>query len=153
MTLRHGGTAALLGLAGALLASCATGPDPQIARRAQTELVGMPKERLLACAGVPARQAQAGGREYYTYVSDPGVAVSPLGGSSIGVGGFGGGGSSGVGLGLGFGLPLGTSSPGMCEATFVLGPGGTVEQVSYPGNASLSACTPIVQNCVPPAPR
>ncbi len=152
MTARHVGTVMALGLAGVLLASCATGPDPQIARRAQTELVGMPKERLLACAGVPARQAQANGREYYTYVSDPGVAINPLGGSSIGVGGFGGGGSSGVGVGLGFGFPLGSSSPGGCEATFVLGPGEVVEQVSYPGNASLSACTPIVQNCVPPAP-
>ncbi len=152
MTVRRVGTVVAMGMAGVFLASCATGPDPQIARRAQTEMVGMSKEQLLACAGVPARQAQADGREYYTYVSDPGVAISPLGGSSIGVGGFGGGGSSGVGVGLGFGFPFGPSSPGTCEATFVLGPDG-VQQVSYPGNASLSACTSIVQNCVPPAPR
>lgn len=139
-----------LGLTGLSLASCATGPDPQVARRAQSEMLGMPKERLLACAGVPARQATAGGKEYFTYVERPAVAAGP--GTSIGIGGFGGS-SSGVGVGLGFGLPVGGYSSGNgCEATFVLG-GGMVEQVSYPASSDLSACTPIVQNCIPPGPR
>lgn len=139
-----------LGLAGLLLASCATGPDPQVARRAQSEMLGMPKERLLACAGVPARQATAGGKEYYTYVERPTAVVGP--GTSLGIGGFGGS-SSGVGVGLGFGLPVGGYSGGNgCEATVVLG-GGVVEQISYPASADLSACTPIVQNCIPPGPR
>jgi len=138
-----------LGLAGLLLTSCATGPDPQVARRAQVEMLGMPKERLLACAGVPARQAMAGGKEFFTYVEYPAVTAGP--GTSVGIGGFGGS-SSGVGVGLGFGLPLGTSSGAGCEATFVLA-GGVVEQVSYPASADLSSCTPIVQNCIPPVPR
>ncbi|WP_448205506.1 hypothetical protein [Azospirillum sp. sgz302134] len=138
-----------LGMAGSLLASCATGPDPQVARRAQTEMLGMPKERLLACAGVPARQAAANGREYYTYAERGPDYIGP--GSSIGVGGFGGS-SSGVGLGLSFGLPVGGPNVRTCEVTVVLGPGG-VEQVSYPANADLSTCTPVVQNCVRPAPQ
>jgi len=149
MSARRAAAAVVLATAGGLLVSCATGPDPQVAQRAQVELVGMPKERLLACAGVPERQAAANGKEYYTYVQRAGGAVSP--GTSIGIGGFGGS-SSGVGVGLGFGLPLVAGGGRGCEATFVLG-GGVVEQVSYPASASLSACTPIVQNCVPPAPR
>jgi len=149
MSARRAAAAVVLGTAGGLLVACATGPDPQVAQRAQAELVGMPKERLLACAGVPERQAAANGKEYYTYVQRAGGVVSP--GTSIGIGGFGGS-SSGVGVGLGFGLPL-VSGDGLgCEATFVLG-GGVVEQVSYPASASLSACTPIVQNCVPPGVR
>ncbi len=136
----------VVGAAGPLLAACATGPDPQVAQRARVEMVGMPKERLLACAGVPERQATANGKEYYTYVQRPSYAASP--GTSLGIGGFGGS-SSGVGVGLGLGFPLFTDGGGGCEATFVLG-GGVVEQVSYPASATLSACTPIVQNCLPP---
>ena len=139
-----------LGMTGLLLASCATGPDPQVARRAQSEMIGMPEGQLLACAGVPARRATAGGRDYFTYVERPAVVTGP--GTSVGIGGFGGS-SSGFGLGMGFGLPVGSLGAGTgCEATFVIS-GGVVEQVSYPANAELSACTPIVQNCIPPGPR
>lgn len=138
----------LLGGAAAILAGCATGPDPEIARRAQTAMVGMPKADLLACAGVPDRQATAAGREYYTYVARPAVAYSP--GSSIGIGAGSFGGSGGVGLGLGFGVPVGGNTSTGCEATVVIGTRGTVEQVSYPAGAMLSACTPIVSNCMAP---
>ncbi|SMF31253.1 hypothetical protein SAMN02982917_1482 [Azospirillum oryzae] len=138
----------LLGGAAAILAGCATGPDPEIARRAQTAMVGMPKADLLACAGVPDRQATAAGREYYTYVARPAVAYSP--GSSIGIGAGSFGGSGGVGLGLGFGVPVGGNTSTGCEATVVIGTRGTVEQVSYPAGATLSACTPIVSNCMAP---
>lgn len=136
-----------LGVSVALLAACATGPGAEVARRAQVELVGMPKDQLLACAGVPDRQAAANGREYYTYVARPTAAYSPSSSIGVGAGSFGGGG--GVGLGLGFGIPVGGGTPG-CEATMVLGRGGVVEQVTYPAGASLSACAPIVENCVPP---
>ena len=131
------------GAAGLLLTACATGPSPEIARNAQTALVGMPKQALLSCAGVPDRQAQAGGREYYTYVQRPTGGYGPS--TSVGIGG---GSSSGVGLGLGFGLPLGGGGSPGCEATFVLD-NGIVQQVSYPGNVSLSDCSAIVQNCMP----
>ncbi|AWU95257.1 hypothetical protein [Azospirillum ramasamyi] len=143
-----GAAVILLGGTAAILAGCATGPDPEVARRAQTTMIGMSKADLLACAGVPDRQASASGREYYTYVAPPTVAYSP--GSSIGIGAGSFGSSSGVGLGLGFGVPVGGGTSTGCEATVVLGPRGTVEQVSYPAGASLSACTPIVSNCVGP---
>ncbi|CAO3433936.1 hypothetical protein [Azospirillum doebereinerae] len=137
----------LLGLSVAVLAACATGPGAEVAQRAQTELVGMPRDRLLACAGVPERQATAEGRDYYTYVARPSGGYGPS--SGIGIGAGGGSFGSGVGLGLGFSLPVGGTSTG-CEATVVLGRGGAVEQVSYPAGASLSACAPIVENCVRP---
>ncbi|PWC34339.1 hypothetical protein [Azospirillum sp. TSO35-2] len=140
--------AMLFGGTAVILAGCATGPDPDVARRAQTSMVGMSKSNLLSCAGVPDRQATASGREYYTYVAPATGAYSP--GSSIGIGAGSFGGSGGVGLGLGFGVPIGGGSYG-CEATVVLGPRGTVEQVSYPAGVSLSSCTPIVRNCVPPS--
>lgn len=143
-----GAAVILLGGMSAILAGCATGPDPEVARRAQTAMVGMPKADLLACAGVPDRQAMASGREYYTYVARPTAAYSP--GSSIGIGAGSFGGSGGVGLGLGFGVPVGGNTTAGCEATVVVGPRGTVEQVSYPAGASLSACTPIVSNCMAP---
>lgn len=135
-------TGLAMGLATAVLAACASGPGADVARRAQTELIGMPKDVLLSCAGVPERQAVASGREYYTYVARPTAAISPL--SSVGIGG----GSGGVGLGVGLGVPIGTSGSDGCETTVVLGPTGRVEQVSYPAGASLSACAPLVQNCV-----
>ncbi|WP_042444168.1 hypothetical protein [Azospirillum sp. B510] len=137
----------LLGGTAAFLAGCATGPDPEIARRAQTAMVGMSKADLLACAGVPDRQATAAGREYYSYVAHPTVAYSPGSSIGIGAGSFGGG---GVGLGLGLGVPVGGGTSGGCEATMVIGPRGTVEQVSYPAGVSLSACTPIVSTCMAP---
>jgi hypothetical protein len=117
-----------------------------MARGAQTALVGMPKQALLSCAGVPDRQAEAGGRDFYSYVERPsgGYGYGPS--TSIGIGG---GSSSGIGLGLGFGFPLGGGGDTGCEATFTL-EGGVVQQLSYAPDASLSACAPIVRNCMPP---
>ncbi len=135
----------VLGVSAAFLTACATGSGAEVARRAQTALVGMPKERLLSCAGVPDRQASVDGRDYYTYVARPAAAYSPLGSIGIGAGSFG----SGGGLGLGFGVPVGGWSSS-CEATMVLGRGGAVEQVTYPAGASPAACAPIVENCLPP---
>lgn len=133
-------------LAGMALVGCAEGPRAQVAQQAQTALVGMPKSRLLSCAGVPARQAAADGREYYTYVHGSGYGY---GGPSTSIG-VGGGSSSGVGVGLGLGFPLfGGGSSGYCEATFVL-QNGVVQQVNYPAGSYLPDCGSIVQNCMAP---
>jgi len=131
----------------AVLASCASaGPQIEIAQRAQTELVGMPKGQLLSCAGVPERQAAAEGAEYLTYVAPPTYSG---GGPNLGLGV--GGGSGGVGLGVGLGFPLfgggGSSSPG-CDATFMLR-GDVVQRVTYPAGADLARCGAILANCVP----
>lgn len=136
---------------GAALAGCAGDTArEQLADRARVDLVGMPKSRLLACAGVPERQATADGAEYYTYVQNPAYASAGGPSTSIGIGG---GSGSGVGVGIGFGFPLfsgGGSSTSGCEATFVLREG-TVRQISYPAGTRLADCAPIVDNCMPPA--
>jgi hypothetical protein len=135
--------AAMLGV---MLAGCADGARTQLAQQAQTGLVGMPKGQLLSCAGVPARQAAAEGREYFTYVHGSGTGGGPS--TSIGIGGGSGGWGSGVGVGLGFGFPLfGGGSAGYCEATFVL-QNGVVQRVTYPAGANLPDCGSIVQNCM-----
>lgn len=134
------------------LAGCAN-PQADQAILAQSALVGMPKQTLLSCAGVPDRSAVLDGAEYFTYnrrsASGGGGGLSP----SVGIGGSTGG--SGVGLGVGVGFPLfgGGSDPG-CAATFTLR-GGVVRQLTY-GSGSAGACYPLVQNCLalaPPPPR
>lgn len=136
----------LLSAAAALvLTGCASGPSGEVATRAQSQLVGMPKARLLSCAGVPARQAEAGGNEYFTYVQRPSYAGGGPS-TSIGVGG----GSGGVGVGLGFGLPLFSSGgDNGCEATFTIS-SGVVQRLTYPAGSHLPSCAAIVENCVPP---
>ena len=137
---RAAGLAALMGLA-----ACASNNDDiEIAQRAQTQLVGMPKAQLLSCAGVPARQAVADGSEYYTYSERPSYASD---GPNVSLG-LGGATGEGIGLGLGIGVPV-FSSRGTqgCDATFVLR-GGVVQQVSYPAGASLDACGAVVSNCM-----
>lgn len=134
--------------AAAALAACANA-DAEKAAGARTSLVGMPKERLLACAGVPDKSATVDNLEYYTYSSHE---ARPSGsGVSIGLGGFG-----GVGGGLfggGIGVPLSSPSVKTCEATFTLR-NGRVETLSYGGNGSdgapLGQCWHIVENCAPP---
>ncbi|WP_207458332.1 hypothetical protein [Azospirillum sp. SYSU D00513] len=134
----------VLGATAVLLAACAGGPAADMAQQARTSLVGMPKQALLSCAGVPDRQAEAGGREFYSYVQRP---TGGYGGPSTSIG-IGGGSSSGIGLGLGFGLPLGGGGDSGCEATFTL-ENGVVRQLVYAPDASLSSCAPIVRNCMP----
>lgn len=128
-----------------VLAGCAAGPRTELAQRAQTSMVGMPKANLLACAGVPARQASAGGNEYYTYVAPPSYAGGPS--TSVGIGG--GSGGSGVGVGIGLGIPLFSGGSDGCEATVML-TNDRVQRVTYPAGASLPSCADLVQNCVPP---
>jgi len=131
-----------LALAALALAACAN-PLAERAVIAQQALRGMPKQALLACAGVPERSTQVDNIEYFTYVSRR-EEYAP--GPSFGV--FGGTG----GLGLGAQLPLGGYDRGYtttCEATFTLR-NGVVEQLVYGGNSSerLGQCYRIVQNCL-----
>lgn len=140
MVVRVAGLAAL-----AVLAACASGgPEIELAQRAQTALVGLPKARLLSCAGVPSRQAVADGTEYLTYSALPDY----VGDGPVGTLGLGEATGEGVGLGLGIGVPA-FSSRGTqgCDATFVLR-GGVVQQVSYPVGANVEDCGAIVANCM-----
>lgn len=134
----------------AFLTGCAN-PRVDRALEAQASLVGLPKDALLSCAGVPERTASAEGLEFFTYSSErlvsypsPGFGYWPLRSRSA--------------FGYPFGYPFGYSSyyadirTYSCEATFTLR-NGVVERVVYGGAADgasrLSQCYTIVDNCLP----
>jgi len=108
----------------------------EVAQRAQTSLIGMKRKDLLACAGVPVRQAKDGDSEFFTYVGGgdtvgaaAGVASAPAGGAVF------------------------VSKHRYCEVTFVL-ENGVVQKVNYAGRTGGFAtageqCAYVVQNCVP----
>lgn len=129
-------------LFGGLIVSCANGADPEVAQRAQRDMIGLPKQQLLACAGNPDHLATHNDKEYLTYRRRASGAVDPS--ASMGVGGRS---STSVALGIELDTPLVAGGGGGCVATIVLG-GGVVEQVAYPAGAWLSECAPIVRNCV-----
>jgi len=132
------------------LASCAD-PNADRAADARQVLVGMPKETLLSCAGVPQRTAQVDNSEFLTYTSSDYSGGGPT--TSFGVAG--GSGGSGVGIGLGFPL-YGGGYSSSCEANFTVR-NGVVQQLNYTGSsgasASLGQCYRIVQNCLALVPQ
>ena len=147
--------AVLLIAAACALASCAN-PNADRAADAQKLLVGMPKETLLSCAGVPQRSAVVENSEFLTYVNiSYGGGFGPS--TSVGVAG----GSGGSGAGIGFSFPMfggGEGYSSSCEATFTLR-NNVVQQLTYTGSggssASLGQCYRIVENClatIPPGP-
>jgi hypothetical protein len=137
-------------LAAGALASCAN-PNADRAADARQVLVGMPKETLLSCAGVPQRSAQIDNSEFLTYTSSDYSGGGPS--TSIGVAG--GSGGSGVGIGLGFPL-FGGGYSSSCEANFTVR-NGVVQQLNYTGSsgasASLGQCYRIVENCLALVPQ
>ncbi|WP_029010006.1 hypothetical protein [Azospirillum halopraeferens] len=148
MTIRRSVLPAALSavLAAGVLSGCAN-PMAEQAMTARTALVGLPKERLLSCAGVPQRQATAGGMEFFTYRSDQVVSYpSPRGYY----------GWPGYGYGWG-GWPAYADDirSYACEATFTL-QNGAVRQVVYSGmpggGAGIGQCYYIVQNCLAAGP-
>ena len=144
--------AAAIGALGLGLSACAN-PQADQALYAQRAFIGMPKQTLLSCAGVPDRQAAVDNAEYYTYSSER-ITTQQVPGH-FGFGGYYGwrrpwGWGPGFG-GLGFdSVPdIETKS---CEATFTL-KNGVVQQVVYGGSTDspsgrLGQCYTIVQNCL-----
>lgn len=133
------------------LAACAN-PSADQALFAQSALVGMPKQTLLACAGVPERQAAVNNLEYFTYRSGRIVSYP---GSTVGLYG----GHWGPRYGYGFGWPV-YAAPDIasidCDATFTLR-NGVVERIVYGGSSGgssrLGQCYAIVQNCLAMVPQ
>lgn len=116
------------------LAGCAAQQRAETAKRAQSELVGMSKAELLACAGAPVRAAMAGDTEVLTYV--------------------GGGDSTVVGAGAASSVGGGVASVHRryCEVTFVLKTG-RVEKINYAGRTGGlitqgEQCAFVVENCM-----
>lgn len=113
--------------------------------RAQSEFVGMPKQALLSCAGVPHRQATVDDREYLTYASSRVY-----------------GGGSGLAWVGGPGMPYHWAtvpqpevSSETCEATFTLR-NGKVERLVYGADGAtgqLGQCYAIIRNCIPQPPK
>ncbi len=65
-----------LGCAAILLAGCAATKRVEDAGDAQTKVVGLSEERLLACMGAPANKAVEGNREVWSYNSENGYVTS-----------------------------------------------------------------------------
>jgi hypothetical protein len=138
------------------LGGCANEAAQQAAY-AQRAFVGMPKEVLLSCAGVPEREATVDNLQYFTYSSERLVTVPSA------YGGWGGpwGGPWGwrhPWWGAGFDYPYANDiQTRSCKATFTLR-NGVVEKVVYggateDGSARLGQCYTIVQNCLAAVPQ
>lgn len=139
--------AVLRALCGGLLASCAAGADSQLAQRAQSEMIGLPKQQLLACAGYPDHQAARNGKEYLTFRLRASGAFDPSASLADGARS-----STSVALGTEFDPSLVAGGGGGCVVTIVLS-NDAVEQVAYPAGAWLSDCAPVVRNCVVAPPN
>ncbi|WP_157619132.1 hypothetical protein [Skermanella stibiiresistens] len=133
----------LLALGSAVLAGCAN-PRSEAAAQANTALVGMPKELLYSCAGVPDNSQQVGDVERLTYVRGMTVTHVENDDDDFVIGG------------RRFFRPRTTvhRQDFQCEATFTVRDG-VVESLDYNQGRDLESCGTIVQTCmaVIPAPR
>lgn len=119
-----------------MMAGCAA-QRAGVASRAQTEMIGMSKKDLLACAGVPARRDQVDGTEYFTYIG---------GGDSVGTG-------VATATSPNTAVAVTKQNRRYCEATFVI-QDGVVSKVNYAGRTGGlltkgEQCSFIVENCIP----
>lgn len=120
--------------AGFLLCGCAI-QRAEVARNAQVQMIGLPKEKVLACMGVPANKMTVGTTEVWQYQSGNGQREGAV--TLSGDGNF----ASGVAI----------STERFCNINIVMA-NGTVSQVNYSGPTGglLSAgeqCAYAVQNC------
>ena len=131
-------------LGAALILTGCVNPRSEAAARAGTELVGIPKEMLYSCAGVPDRTQLVGDRERLTYVRRSTYTHVETDYDDIDIGG------------RRWFRPRTTvhRQNFRCEATFTLH-NGMVEQLDYAEGRDLELCGTIVETCVAmvPAPR
>jgi len=139
--------------AAALLAMTAACADPgaDAALAAQSALIGMPKDTLLGCAGVPQRQAASGPLEYLTYQAGSITYYAPPPPIGYPWGGFGGRRALDYDPWDYYPPVPGDVQDRRCEATFTL-KGGVVEQLVYRAS-SQGSCAAIVQNCLALVPQ
>jgi hypothetical protein len=147
------GESILLGATAIALASCAN-PRADEALFAQHALIGMPKQTLLSCAGVPERSTTVDNLEYFTYTSSRTVAYQSYV-PYMGPGRF---------YGYGYGYPYYSGyAPTYdlrsfsCQATFTLR-NGVVERLVYGGPegvgpSQLAQCQTIIETCLAMVPR
>ena len=143
----------LLGAAAIALVSCAN-PRADEALFAQQAFIGMPKQTLLSCAGVPERSTTIDNLEYFTYTSNRTIAYQSYV-PYMGPGPF---------YGYGYGYPYyGGFTPAYdfrtysCQATFTLR-NGVVERLVYggpegTGPSQLAQCQTIIETCLAMVPH
>jgi hypothetical protein len=110
----------------------------ETARAAKEQLVGLPKEKILACMGPPGNQMTVGATEVWAYASGNGHTI----GSAFGSGGN------------GFASAFGVTEQRFCKVDIVMTKD-VVSEVNYSGPTGglLTAgeqCAFAVQNCVQP---
>jgi hypothetical protein len=119
------------------LAGCAV-QRAETARKAKVDMVGLPKERVLACMGVPQNQMTVGETEVWSYQSGNGEQIGSVFASG----------------GNGFASGFGVSERRFCNVSIVMTKG-AVSAVNYSGPTGgvLTAgeqCAFAVQNCAAP---
>jgi hypothetical protein len=144
-----------LGVAAIALTSCAN-PRADEALFAQQAFIGMPKQTLLSCAGVPERSTTVDNLEYFTYTSSRTIAYQSYD-PYMWPGPY-------YGYGYGYGYPYwGGFAPTYdfrtysCQATFTLR-NGVVERLVYGGPegigpSQLAQCQTIIENCLALVPH
>src|SRR4051794_8721769 len=145
----------LLGAAVITLVSCAN-PRADEALFAQQAFIGMPKQTLLSCAGVPERSTTIDNLEYFTYTSSRTIAYQSYDPYMWP--------SRYYGYGYGYGYPYwGGFAPTYdirtysCQATFTLR-NGVVERLVYGGPegigpSQLAQCQTIIETCLAMVPH
>ena len=108
----------------------------EVARNAQEQMIGLSKEKILACMGPPANRLAEGSTEVWSYASGNGMTE----------------GSVFVSGGNGFASGSGVSTRRFCQINVVM-TNGSVSRVNYSGPTGglLSAreqCAFAVANCV-----
>src|SRR5579863_5190065 len=61
---------------GAALSGCAAMQRAEIAQQAQATMIGMPREKVLACMGPPAQKATEGQTEVWAYNTSPTIILN-----------------------------------------------------------------------------
>jgi hypothetical protein len=124
-------------VAATLLAACAV-QRAETARTAKEQMIGLPKEKVLACMGPPANQMTVGNTEVWAYSSGNWQTI----GSAFASGGS------------GFASGFGVSEQRFCKVNIVMTKG-AVSEVNYSGPTGGiltqgEQCAFAVQNCVQP---
>jgi hypothetical protein len=135
------------------LASCTAVQRSQVAQEAQDKMIGLKKEQILACMGIPADKATEGATEVWSYNSGNGKVVGGTFSNSTTNGSVT---SSVPGRATGqantYGIGIGATSRRFCTVNVVM-TNGVVTRINYvgPTGGSMTSgeqCAFAVQNCV-----
>jgi hypothetical protein len=124
----------------------------EIAHEAQDKMIGLRKEQVLACMGIPANKATEGTTEVWSYNSGNGQVVGVTLGTSTTNASVSGGTAFATGQANNLGSSIGVSNRRFCTVDIVM-TRGVVSKVNYTGptgglTTSGEQCAYAVQNCV-----